>query len=177
MVTNNKLLETLFTCTKYHGNCKGCFYGDSSDQPDCIFHLMNDLLYFFGNPVPNDNAQILPLEQLQEMLSDRKDHIAFAEYINSIHVATPVIRTISRKGNFITLYDPQTNTSESFNVSDYYTMFRVWSEKPSDKLRNATPWTPINEFQSTDDSPINHSKTSDIFRYVSNMTQNSLDSP
>lgn len=173
MVKNNKLLETLFTCAKSNGTCNGCFYGDGSEVPSCMLHLMRDLLFFFNNPVPSPTAHVLTLEELDEACADRKDHIAFCEYINSIHVATPVIRTVIRKGNFINLFDPQTNTNEQFNISDYYIKIRVWSDKPSDTLRNETPWTPINEFAETDTTPINHTKTSDIMRYVSKMKQSS----
>ena len=173
MVRNNKLIETLYTCVKNQGSCKGCFYGDGYDQPNCTFHLMNDILFFFGNPVPDPNAHVIPLEELQEILADKKDHIAFSEFISTIHVAKPVIRTVKAQGNFITLYDPQTEETDTFNISDYYTHFRVWSSKPSDSLRNSTPWVPIDGYQYTDNSPINRTKTSDLLRYVKKASQNS----
>ena len=170
MVKNNKLIETLFSCVKQHGQCKGCIYGDSldpySDSP-CVFNLMNDLLFFFRNPVPSPSAYVLPLEELEEILADRKEHIAFIEYINSIHVATPAIRTITQKGNFINVYDPQTNETEQWNKSDYYTRFRIWSTKPTDSLRNSTPFVPTDGYQyDTESSPINQSKTANLLRYI-----------
>ena len=173
MVKNNKLIETLFSCVKYHGQCKGCIYGDSLDpysEYPCVFHLMNDILFFFRNPVPSPTAYVLPLEELEENLSDKKDHLAFIEYINSIHVATPAIRTISSQRNFINLYDPQTQQTEQYNKSDYYTRFRVWSTKPTDKLRNETPFTSSDGYDSTDNSPINQSKTANLLRYIDNAT-------
>lgn len=169
MVKNKKLLETLFKCTQKQGACNGCFYGTPEEQPDCIFHLMNDILFFFGNPVPDNEAHVLSLDEVKEVLGDKKDHLCFAEFISSIHVAKPVIRTATLSGNFITLFDPQTNESDSFNIQDYYTTVRIWSSKPTDPLRNNTPWETD---QYTDDSPINRTKTSDILRYVSNMTTN-----
>lgn len=168
MVRNNKLLETLFSCAKQKGFCKGCIYGDGEDK-QCVYALMNDILFFFKNPVPSDTATIIPLEELEEILSDRKEHLAFSEFINSIHVAQPSIRTISMKGNFINLYDNETNTLESFNKSDYYSTFRIWSTKPTDSLRNKTPWE--NSIDSpADNSPINKSKTANILDFISKMT-------
>lgn len=176
MVRNNKLIETLQKCVKEnraYGYCKGCFYGDgtsnSEEKPQCMLNLMNDILFFFGNPVPDDSARVLTLEELEEILSDRKDHLAFAEFISSIHVAKPVIRIVKSSGNFISLFDPQNNENDSFNKSDYYTTFRVWSTKPTDKLRNDTPWEEITS-STTDNSPINESKTASILNYVRRMT-------
>ena len=174
MVRNNKLLETLFRCTKDNTTleaCRGCFYGDGSDSPHCIFTLMNDILFFFGNPVPSPNAHIIPIEELEEILSDRKDHLAFAEFINTIHVAKPVIRTVTSSGNFINFLDPQTNETESFNKSDYYARFRVWSTKPTDKLRNDTPWIPIDGQRYTEDDPTPTTKTQNILNYIQNATK------
>ena len=170
MVKNNKLIETLHRCVKNQYNCKGCFYGDGSDIPSCMYSLMNDVLFFFRDPVPSPSAYVLPLEELEEKLADRKDHVAFCEYINSIHVPTPIIRSISSKGNFINVYDPQDNSNQQYNKSDYYTKFRVWSTKPTDTLRNSTPFTPSDGYQyDTDNSPINSSKTADLLRYIDKM--------
>ena len=83
MVKNNKLIETLHRCVKNQFNCKGCFYGDGSNIPSCMFSLMNDVLFFFRDPVPSTSAYVLPLQELEEKLADKKDHIAFCEYINS----------------------------------------------------------------------------------------------
>lgn len=173
MIKNNNLLETLHKCVKQNttkGACTGCFYGQSSDdQPSCMLSLMNDVLFFFSNPVPDPNAYILSLEELEEVLADRKDHLAFAEFISNIHVAKPVIRIVKSSGNFITLYDPQTSESDSFNKLEYYSSFRVWSSKPTDTIRNSTPWENL-DYSETDNSSINQSKTASIINYVRKMT-------
>ena len=175
MVKNNKLLETLFKCTKENktkGECKGCFYGDGTNAPSCMLNMMNDILFFFNNPVPDPYAKIIPLEELEEILSDKKDHLAFAEFISTIHVAMPVIRSISMSRNVITLYDPTTNEKDQFIKDEYYAKFRVWSSKPTDSLRNTTPWIPI-DGQLYDDIPQEKaSKTTDILRYVNSMVSN-----
>ena len=172
MVKNNKMLETLYACAKQKGSCKGCVYGDGNDyDKSCVYALMNDLLFFFKNPVPSETAHVMTIDELQEALSDRKDHLAFCEYINSIHVATPVIRTVSIKGNFINLYDNETNTLEQYNISEYYVKFRIWSTKPTDKLRNSTEWKPLNEYDTpTDNSPKNRSKTADLLNFIQRMS-------
>lgn len=170
MVKNNKLLETLYKCVKGNGACSGCFYGEGYDQPQCMLHLMNDLLFFFKNPVPSSEAKILSLDELEEALSDHKDHLAFAEFISTIHVAQPVIRTISMKGNFVTLHDPQTNETDTFSKQDYYIQFRVWSTKPTDTLRNATKWE-SRDGMDEDDTPTKKStKTTDLLNFISKMT-------
>ena len=171
MVKNNKLIETLFTCVKNKNNCKGCFYGDGSTIPECQYHLMNDILFFFRNPVPSKDATVIQIEDLQEALSDKKDHLCFAEFINSIHVAQPVIRTITLKKNVFTLHDPQSNETDQFLLSDYYTKFRVWSTKPTDALRNSTPFAPSDGSLYEDEpSPINQSKTESLLNFIQKMT-------
>ena len=172
MVKNNKMLETLFACAKQKGACKGCIYGEGDEyDKSCVYRLMNDLLFFFKNPVPSPDAHVMALDELEEALADHKDHLAFCEYISSIHVATPVIRTVSTKGNFINFYDNETNTMEQYSKSEYGVKFRVWSTKPTDKLRNDTPWTPLNEFDTpTDNSPKNRSKTADILNFIQRMS-------
>ena len=170
MVKNNKLLETLFKCVKGKGQCKGCFYGDGTEIPTWMLNLMNDVLFFFGNPVPDQNAHIIPLEELEEILSDKKDHLAFAEFISDIHVAKPVIRSVSMQRNVIYLFDPTMNEKDSFLKDEYYTKFRIWSTKPTDKLRNETEWVPIDGIY---DEPLQEkdTKTTSIMRYVQSMTQ------
>ena len=171
MILNNKLLETMTTCVKKNGECSGCFYGDGEDKPNCMLHLMNDMLFFFGNPVPSETAKVLSLEELEEALSDRKDHLSFAEYISSIHVPTPVIRTVKMSGNIIDLYDPNTDTHNQVLKTEYYTKFRVWSTKPTDKLRNATPWVSI-DGHTDEEQPETSTKTTNLLRYIHNMTSN-----
>lgn len=172
MVKNKKLLETLYECVKRNGQCNGCFYGCGDDAPACMLHLMNDILFFFNNPVPSSDARVLPLEELEEILSDKKDHLAFAEFISSIHVAKPVIRSVSLSGNTIILYDPNTDERDQFTKNEYYSNIRVWSSKPTDKLRNDTPWIPI-DGNTTDDSPSEpSSKTSDILKFAHKRLQN-----
>ncbi len=172
MIRNKKLLETLYECVKRNGECKGCFYGDGTEAPSCMFHLMNDVLFFFNNPVPSKDAHVLSLEELEEALSDRKDHLAFAEFISSIHVAKPVIRSVQMSQNVITLYDPNTNEKDQFLKSDYYTSFRVWSAKPTDKLRNDTEWIPLDGHLYDEQTDEKTSKTTDILRFAHNRLQN-----
>ena len=172
MVKNNKLIETVFECVKRNGVCKGCFYGDGNDMPSCMFHMMNDVLFLFNNPVPQSTAHVLTLEEVEDTLSDRKDHLAFAEFISSIHVAKPVIRTVKMSGNFITLFDPTTNESDTFNKAEYYTSFRIWSSKPTDKLRNETQWTPMDGHAYDEEPAQNLSKTATLLKRAYSMTQN-----
>ena len=171
MVTNKKLLETLYTCVKKNGECSGCFYGDGEDKPHCMFQLMNDILFFFNNPVPSPDARVLTLDELEEILSDKKDHLAFAEFISSIHVAKPVIRSVSMSGNVIVLYDPNTDERDQFTKNEYYSNVRVWSAKPSDKLRNDTPWIPI-DGHTDEPSQEPSTKTSDILKFAHKRLQN-----
>ena len=171
MVKNNKLIETLYKCVKDNstlGACRGCFYGDGEYTDACKLHLMNDLLFFFGNPVPDPNAYVLSLTEVEDAVSDKKDHLAFAEFISSIHVAKPVIRIVKVSGNFITLYDPQTDETDSFNKNDYYTNVRVWSSKPTDKLRNETKWELLEEMASNDNTQVTRSKTESILNHIQN---------
>lgn len=171
MVKNKRLLETLYACVKKNGSCNGCFYGDGYDQPQCMLRLMNDILFFFKNPVRQSDAHVMPLEELEEALSDKKDHLCFAEYINTIHVATPVIRTITLKQNVFTLYDPSTEESNQFLKDEYYTKFRVWSTKPTDTVRNSTEWIPIDGYQySTDNSSQKQTKTQSILEFIKKMS-------
>lgn len=171
MVKNKKLLETLFTCVKQQGSCKGCFYGDGYDQPQCMLHLMNDVLFFFKNPVPSKEAYVLSIEELEETLSDHKDHLCFAEYINSIHVAQPLICTVTLKQNVFTFIDASTSESHQFIKDEYYTKFRVWSTKPTDTLRNTTEWTPIDGYQYiTDNQSSPQTKTQSILDFIKKMT-------
>ena len=171
MVKNKKLLETLFTCVKSNGSCKGCFYGDGYDQPSCMLHLMNDVLFFFKNPVPSKDATVMPIEELEEALSDRKDHLCFAEFINTIHVAQPLICTITLKQNVFTLLDNETGDSWQFLKDEYYSKFRVWSTKPTDILRNETEWIPIDGYQYNSDTPKEKvTKTQSILEFIKKMS-------
>ena len=175
MVKNPKLLETLFKCVKENkstGTCRGCFYGSGEAEYDspkaCMLNLMNDILFFFGNPYPDQNAHVLSLEEVEEILSDKKDHLAFFEFISSIHVAKPCIRVVKSSGNFILLFDPQTNENNQFNKSEYLSAFRIWSTKPTDTLRNATPWDTTQTLSDNNSANI-QSKTSSILSYISKM--------
>ena len=171
MVKNKKLLETLYSCVKQNGSCKGCFYGDGYEQPTCMLHLMNDILFFFKNPVPSSEAQVLPMEELEEALSDHKDHLCFAEFINSIHVTQPLICTITLSRNVFTLHDPENDETHQFIKDDYYTHFRVWNTKPTDTLRNSTEWVPIDGYQySTDNPPTKQTKTQSILEFIKKMS-------
>lgn len=171
MVKNKKLLETLFTCVKSNGSCKGCFYGDGFNQPQCMLHLMNDMLFFFKNPVPSKEAHVMSYEELEDSLSDHKDHLCFAEYINSIHVAQPFICTITLKQNVFTLYDPESQDSHQFLKDEYYTKFRVWSTKPIDSIRQSTEWIPIDGYQYSTDNPSQKvTKTQSILDFIKKMT-------
>ena len=177
MLKNNKLLETLARCVhdnKRLGNCRGCYYGDGTTditeaKPQCMLNLMNDVLFFFGNPYPDPEARILSLHEVEEAIADKKDHLAFCEFISSIHIAKPCIRIVKSSGNFISLFDPQTNENDSFNKSEYYTSFRIWSTKPTDKLRNDTPWEVL-ESMASDNSANIQSKTEAILSFISKMT-------
>lgn len=171
MVKNKKLLETLYNCVKYGGSCKGCFYGDGYDQPSCMLHLMNDVLFFFKNPVPSNDATVMPIEELEEALADHKDHLCFAEFINTIHVAQPLICTITMKQNVFTLLDNETGESRQFLKDEYYTRFRVWSSKPTDAIRNSTEWIPIDGYQyTTDNQQKPQTKTQSILEFIKKMS-------
>ena len=171
MIRNNKLIETMYQCVKSNGECRGCFYGDGDEQPSCMLQMMNDLLFFFNNPVPSKTARVLTLEELEGILADKKDHLAFAEFISSIHVAKPVIRSVTMSGNTITLYDPNTDEKSIFTKGEYYTHFRVWSTKPTDVLRNETPWIPLDGQQ--DDEPTETAtKTTNIMRFAHDRLKN-----
>ena len=132
---------------------------------------MNDVLFFFKNPVPSEDAHILAITEVEEALSDRKDHLCFCEFINTIHVAQPIICTLTLSKNVFTLYDPQTEESHQFIKDDYYTRFRVWSTKPTDTLRNATEWIAIDGYQYSTNNPSGKvTKTQELLNFIRKMT-------
>lgn len=170
MIRNKRLFETLYECVKRNGNCKGCFYGDGSEAPSCMFTLMNDILFFFKNPVPSKDARVLLLPELEDILADKKDHLCFGEFINTIHVAQPFIRTITLKQNVFTLFDPTTDETDQFLKNEYYTKFRIWSTKPTDTLRNNTEWTPMDESMYVTEASKPKTKTEAIFEFIKKMS-------